>query len=79
MLSKMERWLIEVLPGVGVEFLSYVDDLHYGLYDVRRGARALDREDRREQMEDKVERVLVVVKEVAAEWPLPWRRIRRSV
>ena len=51
-LTEMERRIKEKLPGIAVEFSSYV-------------------EDRRERMEELLERVSVVLKEVAAEHGLP--------
>ena len=38
-LTEMERRIKEEVPGVGVEFPSYVDDLHCGLYDGGRAVR----------------------------------------
>ena len=70
-LVEMEQRIQEVVPGVGVEFPSYVDDLHCGLYDVRASSRRLDEVERREEMGDLVDRVTVVLKEVAAERGLP--------
>ena len=49
----------------------YIDDLHCGLCDMRRqtlGSRELEK---RESMEYLVDRVGVVVEEVAREWELP--------
>ena len=48
-----------------VEFLSYVDDIHCGLYDSRRVMRRQSEVERRERMEVLLERVSVVLKEVA--------------
>ena len=59
------------MPGVSVEFPSYVDDLHYGLYDGGRVGRGLNEVDRRERMEELLDRVSAVLKEVAAERGLP--------
>ena len=41
-LSGMERRVIEEVPGVGVEFPSYVDDLYCGLYVGRSSIGRLD-------------------------------------
>ena len=35
-IQEMERRIVEEVPGVGVEFPSYVDDLNCGLYVGRR-------------------------------------------
>ena len=67
----MERRIKEEVPGVGVEFPSYVDDLHCGLYDGGRAVRVGSVMDRKERMEDLLGRVSVVLKEVAAERGLP--------
>ena len=64
-LVEMERRICEEVPGVGVEFPSYVDDLHCGLYDERASCRRLEEVERREGMGDLVDRVSVVLKEVA--------------
>ena len=58
----------EKVGRVDVQFPSYVDDLHCGLYD--RWA-AGEEEARRERMQDLVARVQRVVTEVAAEQRLP--------
>ena len=70
-LVEMERLVCEDVPGVGVEFLSYVDDLYCGLYDGRASCHRLDEVERREGMGDLVDRVSVVLKEVVAERGLP--------
>ena len=70
-LVEMERRIREEVPGVGVEFPSYVDNLHCGLYNERACSRRLDEVDRREGMGDLVERVSAVLKEVAVERGLP--------
>ena len=70
-LAEMERRIKEEVLGVSVEFPSYVDDLHCGLYDEGRMARELGTIDRRERMEELLDRVSAVLKEVAAECGLP--------
>ena len=70
-LTEMERRIKEELPGVAVEFPSYVDDLHCGLYAMGRAVRGLDVEDRRERMGELLKWVSVVLKEVVAERGLP--------
>ena len=60
------------MPGIGVEFPSYVYDLYCGLYDGRASYRRMEGLERREAMEDLVDRVSVILKEVAAEHGLPW-------
>ena len=70
-LVEMEQRIREEVSGVGVEFPSYVDDLHCGLYDERASCRKLEEVERREGMEDLVNRVSVVLKKVAAERGLP--------
>ena len=70
-LAEMEWRIKEEVPGVSVEFPSYVDDLHCGLYDGGRMTRELGTIDRRERMEELLDRVSVVLKEVAAEHGLP--------
>ena len=70
-LTVMERRIKEEVPGIAVEFPSYVDDLHCGLYDKGRATRGQDEVDRRERMEDLLGRVSAVLKEVAAERCLP--------
>ena len=67
-LEDMERPVKEKVGRVEVQFPSYVDDLHCGLYD-RRGAG--EEEDKRERMQDLIARVQRVVAEVAAEQRLP--------
>ena len=67
-LEEMERRVREEVGRVDVQFPSYVDDLHCGLYD-RRVAR--EEEAKRERMQDLVARVQRVVAEVAAEQRLP--------
>ena len=67
-LEEMERRLKEEVGMVEVQFPSYVDDLHCGLYDMR-GAE--EEEVIRERMQDLVARVQRVVAEVAAEQELP--------
>ena len=64
----MERRVKEELRRVDVQFPTYVDNLHCGLYD-RRGAGK--EEVRRERMQDLVSRVQKVVAEVVAEQQLP--------
>ena len=64
----MERRVQEELRRVDVQFPTYVDNLHCGLYD-RRGAGK--EEVRRERMQDLVSRVQKVVAEVVAEQQLP--------
>ena len=70
-LEEMERWIMEEIPGVLVEFPSYVDDLHCGLYDSRRVMKRLGEVERRERMEEQLEHVSVTLKEVARERGLP--------
>ena len=70
-LGEMESWIREEVPRVGVEFPSYVDDLHCGLYDKRASCWRLEEVERREGMGDLIDRVSVVLKEVAAERGLP--------
>ena len=70
-LREMERRVVEEVPGVGVEFPSYVDDLHCGLYVGRRRLRNLDTIERREQIGDLLVRVSRTLKEVAGERGLP--------
>lgn len=70
-LKEMEWRIVEVVPGVGEEFPSYVDDLHCSLYDERIVSRSLDGEERTEAMMEMVDTVSMVVKEVAAECDLP--------
>ena len=67
-LEEMERRVREEVGRVEVQFPSYVDDLHCGLYDMR-GAEG--EEVKRERMQDLVTRVQRVVAEVAAEQELP--------
>ena len=64
----MERRVKEELRRVDVQFPTYVDNLHCGLYD-RRGAGK--EEVRRERMQNLVSRVQKVVAEVVAEQQLP--------
>ena len=67
-LEEMERRVKEEVGRVKVQFPSYVDDLHCGLYDMR-GAE--EEEVKCERMQDLVTRVQRVVAEVAAEQELP--------
>ena len=57
-LVEMERRIRQEVPRVGVEFPSYVDDLHCGLYDERASCRRMQEVERREEMGDLVDRVL---------------------
>ena len=59
--------MVEEVPGVGVEFPSYVDDLHRGLYVGRRCVGGLEANGRRERMGDLPDRVSRTLKEVAGE------------
>ena len=70
-LAEMERRIKEEVPGIAVEFPSHVADLHCGLYDKGRATRGRDVVDRRERMQEVLERVSAVLKEVAAECRLP--------
>ena len=56
-LSQMEKRIVEEVPGVAVEFPSYVDDLHCGLYETGRAVGGLDEVGRKERMEDLWDRV----------------------
>ena len=67
-LEEMERRVKEEVGMVEVQFPSYMDDLHCGLYDMR-GAE--EEEVKRERMQDLVARVQRVVAEVAAVQELP--------
>lgn len=67
-LEEMERHVKEEVGRVTVCLLSYVDDLHFWLYDERGPGDALER---RERVQDLVGRVQRVVAEVAAEHQLP--------
>ena len=67
-LEEMERLMRVEVRRVEVQFPSYVDDLHCGLYN-RRGAG--EEEVKRERMQDLIARVQGVVAEVAAEQGLP--------
>ena len=67
-LEEMECRVKEKVGRVDVEFPSYVDKLHCGLYD-RRGAGVPKVQ--QERMQDLVARVQRVVAEVAAEQRLP--------
>ena len=62
---------MEELPGLRIEFPSYVDDLHCGLYDEGVGRRGEGELDRRESMGEWLDRASVVIKEVGAEFRLP--------
>ena len=66
-LIEMERRIPKEVPGIGVDFPSYVDNLHCGLYEGRVSCRGLEEVERRERMGDVVDRVSAVLKEVAAE------------
>ena len=63
--------MVEEVLGVGVEFPSYVDHLHCGLYIGRRGVGNLDAIERRERMGDLLDRVSRTLKEVGRERGLP--------
>ena len=68
---EMGRRVVEEVPEVGVEFPSYIDDLLCGLYVGRRSVGGLDTIERKEQMEDLLDRVTRTLKEVAGERGLP--------
>lgn len=63
--------MLEEVPGVIVEFPSYIDDLYWGLHDARRIVRGLYEVEWRERMEQDLDRVSTVLKEVGMEWNLP--------
>ena len=67
-LEEMERRVKKEVGRVEVQFPTYVDDLHCGLYDM---GGAEEEEVKRERMQDIVTRVQRVVVEVAAEQELP--------
>ena len=67
-LEEKERRVKEEVGRIDVQFPSYVDDLHCGLYDKRAVG---GEEAKRERMHDLVARVQRVVTEVAAERRLP--------
>ena len=67
-LEEMERRVREEVGRIDVQFPSYVDDLHCGLYDKRAVG---EEEAKRERMQDLVTRVQRVVTEVATERRLP--------
>ena len=70
-LRQMERRVVEEVPGVGVEFPSYVDDLHCWLFVGCRSVGNLNGIERRERMGDLLDRVSRTLKEVAGERGLP--------
>ena len=78
-LREMERQVVEEVSGVGVEFPSYVDDLHCGLYVRGRSVRGLDAVGRKERMEDLLDKVSRTIKEVAGEGVCLLRRIKRTI
>lgn len=67
MWEEMECCIVEEMPGVALEFPSYVDDLHFGLYDGRYILRGLNELERRDRMEEALDRVSTMLKEVALE------------
>lgn len=67
-LEEMEQHLQEEVGRVTVQFQSYMNDLHCGLYD-RQGAK--DDTGKRERMQHLVVRAQRVVAEAAAEFQLP--------
>ena len=70
-LLEMERRLVEELPGLKIDFPSYVDDLHCGIYEERAGRKGGDDVDRRESMNGWLDRASIVIKEGGAEFRLP--------
>lgn len=58
-LREMERRIVQEVPGVGVKFSSYVDNLHCGLYAGWWTLMGLDGFRRRERMEDLLDRQLM--------------------
>ena len=66
--EEMERRVKEEVERVDVQFPSYVDNDHCGLYDKRVAGEEVDK---RERMQDLVTRVKRVVTEVATEQRLP--------
>ena len=70
-LGEMEHRIVVEVPGVAVEFPSCVDDLHCGLYVGARGVRGLDAVQRKERVEELLDRVSRTLKEVAGERGLP--------
>ena len=69
-LTEMEKRVVHQ-GEVRVEFPTYVDDLHCGLYDTSAETRAQEEVLKGECMEELIRRAGMVVKEVAAEYDLP--------
>ena len=70
-LREMERRVVEEVLGVGVEFPSYVEDLHCGLYAGRGSVGNLDAIERGGWMGVLLDRGSRTIKEVAEERGLP--------
>ena len=70
-LREMERRVVEEVPGVEVEFPSYIDDLHCGLYVGRTNVGGHDAIERRERMGDLLDIVSRTLKELGGERGLP--------
>lgn len=66
-LREIERRVFEEVPGIGVEFPSDLDDLHYGLYVRRKSVGGLDAVGRKEWMDLLLDRVSRTIKEVVGE------------
>ena len=62
---------MEEVTWMDVEFPSYLDDLHCGLYDSGKRDRDLMKEERRDCMFELLDRAFFLVKEVISRWDLP--------
>ena len=74
--AELEGRIMEDVLSVPVEFTSYVDGLHCGLYDERRSWRGLEKVERRELKEELLDRVLVVLNKVAGEKGFPIAEVK---
>lgn len=69
---------MEEVPDVAVEFLSYVDDFNCGLHDERQVLGGLNEVERRELMEELLDRVSVVLQKWQGSRAFLWLKTRRN-
>ena len=66
-LGEMHRGIARELPGITLRFPSYMDDLRYRLYDIRRGTIGVEESEKSNDIECLVERARMMVNKVAEE------------
>lgn len=74
----MECRIAEEVPDVAVEFLSYIDNFLCGLHDERQVLGGLNEVERRELMEELLDRVSVVLQKWQGSRTFLWLKTRRN-